>query len=108
MTSHLVPTVLNFTGNHITAAPPRTELWIRPQYPPSISTHSSIVPGTQSSTIELSEQTRQRAPLTEELGDDEHELKLPKMQSLVIILCANVLLQVRTHCLRWHAIITTL
>jgi len=99
MTSHLVPTVLNFTGNHITAALPRTEPCIRPQYPPSSSTHSSIVPGMQSS---------QRALLTEEPDDGEHELKLPKMRSLVIMICANMLLQVRAHCLRWHVITITL
>jgi len=106
MTSHLVPTVLNFTGNHITAAPPRTEPWIRPQYPSSSNTHPSIVPGTQSAAIELGEQSRQRAPLTEELDDDE--LKLPKMRSLVIMICGDMLLQVRTRCLRWHAIIRSL
>jgi hypothetical protein len=50
----------------------------------------------------------QRAPLTEESNIDEHELKLPKMRSLVIMICANLLLQVRTYCLRWHAIIATL
>ena len=97
MTSHLVPTVLNFTGNHITAALPRTEPCTRPQNPSSSSTHSSIVPGTQSAAIELGEQSRQRALLTEEPDVDEHELKLPKMRSLVVMICANMLLQVRTY-----------
>ena len=50
----------------------------------------------------------QRTPLTKEPNIDEHELKLPKMRSLVIMICADLLLQVRTHCLRWHAIIATL
>ena len=100
MISRLVPTILNFTGNDITAAPPRTEPCICPQNPSSssLSTHSSIVPGTQSAAVGLGEQSRQRAPLTEEL--DEHELRLPKMGSLAIMMCANMLLQVRTHRLR--------
>ena len=96
MSSYLVLNVLNFTGNHITTAPPWTEPWIRPQNPSSGSTHSMTVPGTQ------------RAPLTEVSNIDEHELKLPKMRSLVIMICANLLLQVRAHCLRWQPIIATL
>ena len=108
MTSHLVPTVLNFTGNHITPAPSQTEPYIRPQNPSFSGTHSSIVPSTQSSAIELGGQSTRSALLIEEPDDDEHELKLPKMRSLVIMICANVLLQVRTHCLRSHAITITL
>jgi len=102
MISRLVPTILNFTGNDITAAPPRTEPCICPQNPSSssLSTHLSIVPGTQIAAIGLGEQSRQRAPLTEELDDDERELRLPKMRSLAIMMCANMLLQVRTHRLR--------
>ena len=107
MTSHLVPTVLNFTGNHITTASSRAEPWIRPQYPSSSNTHSSIVPDTQSAAVELGE-GKQRAPLTGSLDDDEHELKLPKMRSLVIVICADMLIQVRTHYLRWYATISTL
>ena len=96
MTSYLVLNVLNFSGNHTKTVPPWTEPWIRPQNPSSSSIHSVTVLGTQ------------RAPLTKEPNIDEHELKLPKMRSLVIMICADLLLQVRTHCLRWHAIIATL
>ena len=99
MTSHLVPTVLNFTGKHISTAPSRTGPWIRPQYPSFSNTHSSIVPDTQSAAVELRE-GKQRAPLTGGLDDDEHEPKLPKMRSLVIVICADMLIQVRTHYLR--------
>lgn len=97
MASSLVPTVLNFTNGHITAAPPRTEPCIRPQILSSSSAHSLAVSGTQGAAIELSEQNTQRARLMEE-PDDDYELKLPKMRSLVIMICTNVLLQVG--CLR--------
>jgi hypothetical protein len=104
MASPLVPTVLNFTSDHITAAPPRRESSIRPQISSSSNTHSSIVLGTQdAATTELGEhwQSPQRALLMEE-ADDNYELKLPKMRSLVIMICTNVLLQVG--CFRWHVI----
>ena len=93
MASPLVPTVLNFTSDHITAAPPRTESCIRPQILSSSSAHSSVVLATHDAAIELSEQSTQRARLMEE-PDDDYELKLPKMRSLVIMICTNVLLQV--------------
>jgi len=44
-------------------------------------------------TTELGEQRLQRSLLMEE-PDDNYELKLPKMRSLVIMICTNVLLQV--------------
>ena len=75
MTSHLVPTVLNFTGNHITVAPPRVESCIRPRNPSSSSTHSLIVLGAHSAALELGEQSTPRALLAEEPGDDERELR---------------------------------
>ena len=56
-----------------------------------------MVLGTQGAAIELSEQNTHRARLMEE-PDDDYELKLPKMRSLVIMICTNVLLQVG--CLR--------
>ena len=101
MASHLVPTVLNFnfTSDHITAAPLRTEPCIRPQISSSSSIHTPMALGTQGATTELGEQSTQRALLMEEPNDD-CELKLPKMRSLVIMICTNVLLQVG--CLQWR------
>ena len=52
-------------------------------------------------TTELGEQSPQMALLMEE-PDDNYELKLPKMRSLVIMICTNVLLQVG--CFRWRVI----
>jgi hypothetical protein len=48
---------------------------------------------------ELSEQSPQMSLLMEE---PNYELKLPKMRSLVIMICTNVLLQVG--CFRWRVI----
>jgi hypothetical protein len=66
------------------------------------STHSPIVLGTQgAATTELGEQRPLRALLMEE-PDDNYELKLPKMRSLVIMICTNMLLQVG--CFWWRVI----
>ena len=90
MASSLVPTVLNLTGDH-TTVPPWTEPCSRLHNASSGSTHSSVLPGIQGAT---SEQSTREVLLMEE-PDDDGELKLPKMRSLIIMICTNVLLQVR-------------
>ena len=61
-----------------------------------------MVLGTQGGATELGEQSTRRALLLMEEPDDDYELKLPKMRSLVIMICTNVLLQVG--CFRWRVI----
>ncbi|SRR6266851_83418 len=103
MTSHLVPTVLNFASSHtVTTAPPWTEPCSRHglQNSSSSSSHLSVVLGTQGAASEVGEQSTRGALLVEE-PDDNCELKLPKMRSLIIMICTNVLLQVC--CLSWRA-----
>ncbi|KAI0005417.1 major facilitator superfamily domain-containing protein [Russula compacta] len=82
MASPLVPTVLNFSNSH-TVAPPRVE----PYSTPNPSARSSL--GTQGA-IELGEQSTQEILHT---GEDDGELKLPKMRSLAVMISTNVLLQ---------------
>jgi len=97
MASPLVPTVLNFTGDH-TTVPPWTEPCSRLQNASSgtgsSDSHSSVVLGTQGAAMDLGEQSTRGVLLIEE-PDDGCELKLPKMRSLIIMICTNVLLQVR-------------
>ena len=88
MASPLVPTVLNFSNSH-TVVPPRVESYITPN-PWAGSTRSSVTLGTQG-TIELGDQSTQQI----HTGEDDGELKLPKMRSLAVMIFTNVLLQVR-------------
>jgi hypothetical protein len=88
MDPRLVPTILSL--NH-TAVPSWTEPYSRPQDPRS--TRLSAVPERQSDAIELGEQSTPRVVPTRE-PDGDGELKLPKMRSLVIMICTNVLIQV--------------
>jgi len=94
MASRLILTVSNFTRGH-SAAPPWAQSRSRPQNSWPERTHSSVALGTQGVTTELSEQSSlARRVLPAEEPDDDGELKLPKMRSLVIMILSNVLLQV--------------
>jgi hypothetical protein len=90
MVSRLVPTILSF--GH-TTTPSWAESHSRPQNAWTSSTRSSVVSGRQGDTIELGDQSTRSVVPTEE-PDDDGELKLPKMRSLVIMIFTNVLLQV--------------
>ncbi|KAH9954796.1 hypothetical protein BC827DRAFT_1240858 [Russula dissimulans] len=96
MASRLVPTVLNFAGSR-PVAHARTEPCGRPQHSCFGKTPSrpSVASGTQGPTLELQvgEQSTREVPLAEE-PDDDMELKLPKLRSLVIMILTNFLLQV--------------
>jgi hypothetical protein len=90
MDPRLVPTILNF--DH-TAVPSWTESYGRPQDSWPGNTRLSAVPERESDVIEPGEQSTRGVVPTRE-PDDDGELKLPKMRSLVIMICTNVLLQV--------------
>jgi hypothetical protein len=102
MASCLVPTILNLAGSR-PVAHVRTESCGRPQHSWFGGTPShgrpSVELGTQGPTPELQvgEQSTREVPLAEE-PDDDMELKLPKMRSLVIMILANSLLQVGNLC----------
>ena len=95
MASRLVPTILNFSH---AVVPTRAESQRRPQSTPSGSARSFRAPETRGG-LELSEQNLNALEiLTVEDPGDDGEFKLPKMRSLVIMLFANVLLQVGLLC----------